>query len=290
MANQNNEVEYLYRISETYSNMSKGQKKIARYFVEHQSDMCKLSITQLAQKLNVTPSAITRFCQALNYKGFSELKFYVEKNILSSHNMDSTILKEDSLSVLIQKLMMLDQQAIADTMLLLDSAKLKKIAEICIKAPHIHFYGEGATGVSASMASAILMQIGIPSQNYSDSVMMRMAASTLEKGDIAFGITYSGKAFDVIEAIKIARRNGAATVAITGNAGSIITNMAHDQIIYSGNIQDELTQLPIARICEIAIFGLLQITITKLSKQSPKKLEGIRKSIEQVRKQHNHNM
>ena len=65
---------------------------------------------------------------------------------------------------------------------------------------------------------------------------------------------------------------------------------AHDQIIYSGNIQDELTQLPIARICEIAIFGLLQITITKLSKQSPKKLEGIRKSIEQVRKQHNHNM
>lgn len=204
--------------------------------------------------------------------------------------MDNTILKEDSLSVLIQKLMMLDQQAIADTMLLLDSAKLKKIAEICIKAPHIHFYGEGATGVSASMASAILMQIGIPSQNYSDSVMMRMAASTLEKGDIAFGITYSGKAFDVIEAIKIARRNGAATVAITGNAGSIITNMAHDQIIYSGNIQDELTQLPIARICEIAIFGLLQITITKLSKQSPKKLEGIRKSIEQVRKQHNHNM
>ena len=103
MANQNNEVEYLYRISETYSNMSKGQKKIARYFVEHQSDMCKLSITQLAQKLNVTPSAITRFCQALNYKGFSELKFYVGKNILSSHNMDNTLLKEDSLSVLIQK-------------------------------------------------------------------------------------------------------------------------------------------------------------------------------------------
>lgn len=287
-AKQNDEVDYLYRISEKYSNMTRGQKKIARYLVEHQDDMCTSSITQLAQKLNVTPSAITRFCQALNYKGFSELKFYVGKHLLTTHNSDNTITEDDSLPVLIQKMMLMDQQAIADTMLLLDPLKLKKIAELCTKATHIHFYGEGATGVSASMASAILMQIGISSLNYSDSVLMRMAASTLEKGDIAFGITYSGQAYDVIEALKIAKKNGAATVAITGNPGSIINGITHYQLVYSRNIQDQLTQLPVARICEIAIFGLLQVTITRLSTQSPKRLQEIRKSIEQVRKQHSH--
>ncbi len=278
------EVDYLYRINEKYNNMTRGQKKIARYLVEHQDDMCTSSITLLAQKLNVTPSAITRFCQTLNYKGFSELKFYMGKRLLNTHDIKLEILQSDSFPVLIQKLMLADQQAIADTMLLLDPLKLKKIAELCAKASKIHFYGQGATGLSAGMASAILWQIGVPSQNFTDSVLMRMAASTLSRGDIAFGITYSGKAKDVIEALKIAGKNGAMTVAITSKPGSLITGISNMQLIYSSNIQDELTSLPVARICETAIFGLLQVAITRCTKQTSRRLQEIRKSIEQIRK------
>lgn len=283
---QDHEIQYLYRISSNYDSMSKSQKKIAKYLMEHKDDMLSSSITALAKKIGTTPSAITRFCQSLNYKGFSELKFYMEKELLSAYSSENRINDSDSLSVIIQKLMRIDQNAISDTLMLLDQEKLSMVTQLTAKANRVHIYGEGATGLSAGVAHAIFMQIGIPCSYYTDPVLMRMATTTLEPGDVAFGITYSGEASNVVDTIRMAAQSGAVTVAITAKQGSTLAMDCDYRLIYSSNIEDELIYLPVARICEIAIVGLLQVCITKSSCQSPEKVDKLRKCIQKIRVNH----
>lgn len=286
MSSEDHEIQYLYRISSNYDSMSKSQKRIAKYLLEHKDDMLSSSITTLAKKIGTTPSAITRFCQSLNYKGFSELKFYMEKELLSSYPAESRINDSDSLSVIIQKLMRIDQNAISDTMMLLDQEKLNKVAQLTAKANRVHFYGEGATGLSAGLAHAIFMQVGIPCSYYTDAVLMRMATTALEPGDIVFGITYSGEAINVVDTIRMAAKSGAITVAITAKHNSTLAMDCDYRLIYSSNIEDELIYLPVARICEIAIIGLLQLCVAKNSYQSPEKVQKLRESIQKIRVNH----
>ncbi len=287
--NEQEEIDYIYRINEKYSHLSKSQRMVAKYLMDHKEEISRLSITQLAKKIGVTPSTITRFCQSLNYSSYAEMKVYMGKSLISNRSVEYPILRNDPTTVLIQKLMIIDQQAIADTMMLLNPHRIDRVSVLCARARNIHFYGEGATGVSADMATAILMQVGIMPHSYTNAGLMKIAAASLEKGDIAFGITYSGKAPNVLDAIRMAKKNGALTVAITARSDSPLANAADYQLIYSSNIEDELTSLPVARICEIAIIGLLQVAITRISKVSADKITKIRNSVKQLRENNDSN-
>lgn len=282
IAGADQDIQYIYRISSNYDSMSKTQKQIANYLLKHRGDMLSSSITVLAKKIGTTPSAITRFCQYLNYQGFSELKFYMGKELLSS-SAENKITDFDSLSVIAQKLLRINQNALSETMMLLDQDKLQKIAKLTAKANRVHFYGEGATGLSAGLASAILMQIGIPCTCYNDAGLMRIATASLEPGDIAYGITYSGEAMNVIDTIQMAAKSGAVTVAVTSRANSTLASSCHYQLIYSSSIEDELIYLPVARICETAIFGLLQMYISRQTSLLPEKMKKITNSINKIR-------
>ena len=61
------EVEYVGRIKMQYASLSKAQKRIANYILNHRDEVIHYSITTMAQKTGTVPSTVTRFCQALSY-------------------------------------------------------------------------------------------------------------------------------------------------------------------------------------------------------------------------------
>ena len=280
----NNDINYLYRIGSKYDSMPKSHKKIEKYLEEHRDEVLNSSITSLAKKIGTTPSAITRFCQALNFRGFAELKFYLEKGFPISEQEKCKIDASDNLSVMTRKTLQMDIRAISDTLLLLNQKNLSIVANMVSKANRIMFYGESSTGFSAGLACSMFMQIGLPCNYYTDSGLMRMSTAVLEKGDIVFGITYSGEAANIIDAIQMADKKNATTVAVTGKVNSTLSELCDYAFTYSSSIEDELTSFPIARLCEISIMGLLQLCVTKSMTQSPEKMELIRSSVKRVRK------
>ena len=68
------DIEYIGRIKMQYASLSKSQKRIANYILNHREAVIHHSITTMAQKTGTVPSTVTRVCQALSYKGFSEMK------------------------------------------------------------------------------------------------------------------------------------------------------------------------------------------------------------------------
>ena len=272
------EIEYVGRIKMQYASLSKAQKRIANYMLNHREAVIHYSITTMAQKTGTVPSTITRFCQALSYKGFSELKVYMEKNLASPLAMDVPIQKSDTIQVVIQKLMNTFQNVVSDTMRTLDGKTLIRVVDAIINAKNIVFFGQSGGSISALFAQQLLLRINLLSQMVSGQVDMNLAASTLGKGDVAIGIAYSGEVRSVIEAMTTAKHNKATVIAITANPASTMGKLANLKLFYSYNIPDDLQYLHLASMCELAIIGAIQAEILRRPMQQ-EKIEACKKAV-----------
>ena len=82
----------------------------------------------------------------------------------------------------------------------------------------------------------------------------------LQPGDVVIGMSFSGKAEGVVEALNLIRKEkrGITVIAITAFPNSPITKLSNVNLFYSCNIYDDLQYLHVARMCEISIIGILQ--------------------------------
>lgn len=261
-----------------YAALSKAQKRIANYILNHREAVIHYSITTMAQKTGTVPSTVTRFCQALSYKGFSELKVYMEKNLAAPQAVNALIQKNDGLQMVLQKLANSSQNAIADSMRTLDPRSLSAVVDAVLGAEHVVLFGQSGGYISAMYAQQLLLRINILSQAINDKVDANLAASTLKKGDVAIGIAYSGEVRSVIEALNTAKHNHAATVVITANTNSTMAKMADLKLFYSYNIPDDLQYLHLASMCEIMVIGAIQAEILRRPMQM-EKIDACKKAV-----------
>ena len=272
------DVEYIGRIKKQYASPSKAQKRIANYILNHREAVVHYSITTMAQKTRTVPSTVTRFCQALSYKGFSELKVYIEKNLISPSVADTPIQKSDSIQTVIQKLMNSSQNAVSDTLRTLDTRSLVKAADAIMAAKNVVLFGQSSGYVSAMYAKQLLLRINILSQTVKGNLDMNLAASTLTKGDVAIGIGYSGEIKSVIEALNIVKHNHGTTIVITAKPNSTMAKLADICLTYSYDIPDDLQYLHLASMCELAIIGALQAELLRRPVQL-EKIEARKKAV-----------
>lgn len=272
------DVEYVGRIKMQYASLSKAQKRIANYILNHREEVIHYSITTMAQKTGTVPSTVTRFCQALSYNGFSELKVYMEKNLANPLAMDVPIQKSDSIQVVIQKLMNTFQNAVSDTLRTLNGKALTEVVDAILKAKKIVFFGQSGGAISASYAQQLMLRINILSQMISGRVDMNLAASTLGPEDVAIGIAYSGEVRAVIESLTTAKHNKATVIVITANPHSTMGKLADLKLFYSNSIPDDLQYLHVASMCEVAIIGAIQAEILRRPMQI-EKIEECKKTV-----------
>ena len=275
---------YLSRIRSKYETFSKSQKRIARYLSEHPEEILVHSITSLSRKIGTTPPSLTRFCQMIRYKGFSDLKFCMEKQISSPFTQELEVRLTDPIDAIKKKLIAMDTKAITDTLLLVDDACIRRAVRLLIGANTVFIYADGGNSASAAYAYHALLQLGIPCNLFSDFCLAKMAAAKLEKGDVALGITFSGTSSTVMAIMEEAVNRRAETIGITAFANSSLARLVSVPLCYSVHIGDDLRYLHIARMCEIAIVGLLQSAlINAATERMHENIERSKKAIESFR-------
>ena len=62
------------RIRSVYDALPRSERKVADYALAHADELIHASVTDLAQRLDVSESTIVRFCQRLDYQGYQEFK------------------------------------------------------------------------------------------------------------------------------------------------------------------------------------------------------------------------
>jgi DNA-binding MurR/RpiR family transcriptional regulator len=223
------------KINSLKNALTASESKVAEFIRDRFEQVIYLSVTDLAEQADVGETTVLRFCRKLGYKGYQEFKLALAQNhAVASSSIVGGFDENDEIQAIMQKAASANIKALQETMTLLDSKKVEEVAILLLSARRIHFYGVGVSGITAVDAKSKFLRIGIATEAVTDSHLQAMSAATLGEMDVAIGLTVSGSTKDTIDALRIAKENGAGTVAITQFAKSPITKTADHILLTAG--------------------------------------------------------
>ena len=230
----------LQRIHSCYDSLTAVEKRIADYILLHEAEIPSLSTGELADRAGTVKSAIVRCCKSLGFEGYPQLKLALAAELSKNRQLNYApyISPEDTSAEIIEKVFSANVKALHDTADQLDPGQIEQILEQLTQARHICLYG---VGTSASMVTELqyrLMQLGYDAFAYTDPVTMRISTMNMDRRDVAFAISYSGRTEPTVQAMELAKATGAETICLTGFPGSPLAKLCHHPIcVYSDEVQ-----------------------------------------------------
>lgn len=242
----------LARIRSVYPSLAPAEQKVADYVLEGMHRVIYQSVTQLADHSGVGESTVIRFCQAVGFRGYQELKLVLARDMgEAAGNVHESLKPEDDLGTIAQKVSYNNIQTIQDTLKVLEMEQLDRAIQAIVRARRVEFYGVGSSGFTACDAKYKFMRIGISCDALTDAHLQAMSASLLTESDVAVGISHTGSTKDVVDSVQRAKNAGATVICITDYARSPITQAADISLLTasretplgSGAIRSKIAQL-----------------------------------------------
>lgn len=213
-------------INSRYYSFTNTEKKVADYIIENIKNVIYMSITDLAEACNVGESSVFRFCKTLKLRGYQEFKIALAHNISEDEipQLSSKITMQDTVDELSSKMLTANINALTETHNLINTNDVSKAVDMIIKGSRIHFFGVGASLMTAMEAKNKFMRITSKTECSLDSHLQIMSASLMTKEEVAVLISYSGSTKDTIEVAKVAKERGAKIISITRFSKSPLTS------------------------------------------------------------------
>ncbi|MDP8051109.1 MurR/RpiR family transcriptional regulator [Pasteurella atlantica] len=255
-------------ISSLYNSLTKTEKRIADTLLHTPEQLAQCSLSEIADILNIGEATFIRFCRTLGFKGFTDFKLALaielatkikEKNII----FEEDVCAKDSYFEIAKKLQNNINRVTEETINLLDFEELERVVKALQRAKRIFLFGVGTSGLSAEDAKTKFMRIGLPVDAITNNHFMYMQAALMNDKDVVIGISHSGFSQEIVQALTIAKENGAKTVALTHNLRSPITKVS-DLVLINGNKQGQLQGDSLrTKIAQLFVLDLLYMLIVK---------------------------
>ncbi|WP_027232230.1 MurR/RpiR family transcriptional regulator [Phyllobacterium sp. UNC302MFCol5.2] len=220
------------------------------------------SIELLAEKAGVSEPTITRFCRMLGFEGTREFKVKLAQSLAVAGRfiVAAPAHKDNDIPTIISSGAL---DAIGHVIQRIDRTDLERAAAIVADAGMIRAYGSGgASSMAATELENRLFRLGLRASSSIDGEMQQMTAATSNKETAIVAYSLSGEVRPLIEAVTIAGRYGAKTIAITAPGSSLA---AAAQLVLPLSI-DEGTNVyrpSPARYALLAMTDMLAMTIAE---------------------------
>lgn len=281
MASELNGQNVIVKIKAIHSSLSSKEKAVADYIMNNPQEIIHLSITEFSEYSSVAEATIFRFCKRLGFRGYQAFKIALASEVVEPiKNIHEEIKEEDDVHTLAEKVFAGHIEAIKDTLNLLDAKMLEDIVGILSKASRIDFYGSGGSSAIALDAYHKFLRTGINCNAHSDGHQQIISAALLGPGQAAIGISHSGSNKDVIEALRIAKANGAATIAITNHYKSPLSKEA-DFVLYTTSRETYFRSEALAsRLVQLSLIDVLHVAVSvRKQEETLGNLQKIREAI-----------
>ncbi|EKN65189.1 RpiR family transcriptional regulator [Neobacillus bataviensis LMG 21833] len=231
-------IDIFAHIHSRYNSFTNTEKKAADYILEHPKEVLYMSITDLADACNVGESSVSRFCKTLDLKGYQEFKIALAHSISQGEEtpqISGQITMQDTVFELASKILSTNISALTETFNLIHEQDLSRAVDHFTRAHRIHFFGVGASFMTAMEAKNKFLRITNKTECQMDTHLQIMSAALLTEKDVAVLISYSGSTKDTIDVAKAAKEQGATIIAITRFAKSPLTSFADITLLCGAN-------------------------------------------------------
>jgi len=185
------------------------------------------SISELAENAGTSEPTVLRFCRALGFRGYHDLKIQLAQDLVPAvKNIHEDVTPGDDPATLIRKVLDANVIAINATLDTLDPEQVSRAIRALARAKHIDFFGLGGSGAVAMDAYHKFFRLGIPCGWQSDSHMQAMSAALMTPRHVVVVVSHSGSTKDIVESLRIATTNGATSIAIVSHRKSPVASLA----------------------------------------------------------------
>ncbi|MGV1822454.1 MurR/RpiR family transcriptional regulator [Agrobacterium tumefaciens] len=222
------------------------------------------SLKEIATDAGVSEAMVVKITKKLGFAGYREFRnALAQYNKLPTAEMHQELSVDDTSEEIIQKVFRTSIQALEETLAIMDVSAFDRAADLIHGARQRDFYGVGGSAQIARDVAHKFLRIGVRASTYDDSHMMLMSASLLGNDDIAVGFSHSGNTMVVIEAMQLARRNGARTIAITNYNESPLAQHADVVLCSTAQGSPLMGENAAARIAQLNILDAVFVAVAQ---------------------------
>ncbi|MGE8106463.1 MurR/RpiR family transcriptional regulator [Allorhizobium sp. NPDC080224] len=222
------------------------------------------ALKDIAAEAGVSEAMVVKITKKLGFAGYRDFRSAVTQyNQLPTAEMHQELSIEDTSREIIQKVFRTSINALEETLAIIDMDAFDRAADLVNQSGQRDFYGVGGSAQIARDVAHKFLRIGIRANVQDDSHMMLMSASLLGPQDIAIGFSHSGNTTAVIEAIQLARKNGARTIAITNYNSSALAQVADIVLCSTAQGSPLMGENAAARIAQLNILDALFVAVAQ---------------------------
>ncbi|WP_283136790.1 MurR/RpiR family transcriptional regulator [Rhizohabitans arisaemae] len=258
------------RIHSMQAELTGALSRVAEIVLTDPQTVARATIVELAERSGTSPATVTRFCRALGFAGYSDLRLSIAAETgLSARpsgwtaDIGREIQPNDPLARVLEHLVAADQVAVRETAERLDLNQIERTAEAIARAGRVEIYGVGGSGLVGAELQRCLHRIGVPSWWWSDTHSALAGAALLRPGDVAIGISNSGQTSETIEALAEAACHDATTVALTSHPRSPLAELADIVLYTSAHASTFRAEALSARHPQLIVLDLVYIAVAQ---------------------------
>lgn len=231
------------RLNNMRRTAKKAEGKLLDTVLSNLDTVDSYTINSLAEEAGVSYATVCRMLDKVGVSGFKEFKKVLSKAHRDTSDSDYILKSDESIS----NTAICDEVCDNANRLILNCRNeltgdiLDRSVDMLCNAGSIMFAGLGSSAVAARYA--YIGFLGIISQCFfsNDMIMAKMKASLLNKGDVLFAVSSSGRTKPVIEAAKIARSSGAAVISLCDFSSAPLIDVSDVSInTGAGNIKESM--------------------------------------------------
>jgi DNA-binding MurR/RpiR family transcriptional regulator len=245
-------------------------QRVAELVLTDPASAARSTIVELAERSGTSPATVTRFCRALGFEGYADLRLGIagETGLPArgggwTHDIGREIEPTDPLDRVLGQIMTADTRAIHNTAALLDLREVERAADAIARADRVDIYGASGSALVGGEMQFCLHRIGVAAWAWTDVHNGLASSALLRSGDVALGISHSGQTRETIEMIAEAGSHGATTIALTSFRRSPLAEVADIVLLTATQATTFRPDALSARHPQLVVLDLLYIAVAQ---------------------------
>lgn len=256
-------------MQEKMPGMSKGQKMIANYIINHYDKAAFMTAAKLGRAVGVSESTVVRFAVEMGFEGYPKLQKVLQELIKSKltavQRIEVSSNRIDENNVL-KSVLQSDMEKIKLTMEEINKEEFKQIVECVLNAKKIYILGVRSSAALAGFLGFYFNLIFdnvrlIHTTSVSEMFEQILRASA---GDVVIGISFPRYSKRTVKALKFVKSQGATVIAITDSKESPLTSDADHCIIARSDMASFVDSL----VAPLSVINALIVAIGIRKKES----------------------
>ena len=237
--------------------LTKSGRTVAEYLLQHAGEAQYLSISSLAKECCVAEATVFRFCRALGFEGYHEMRIALaQANATGTPSSQRELQPGATTAELCEHAYARFLTAINGTQNALSTEAVDEAVHLMQEARQVFCLGQGGSMLLANDICARFACISTKFRTAGDSHMQLITASLMTPEDVVLFVSYSGATRDMLETLRAAKAAGAKIILLThyeDSPGAKLADIvllcgAQESPLDSGNIPVKVALLYVAEV------------------------------------------